>query len=183
MITPEACEQVVVRRTLREGDGQKIVALHERVYRSEYGMDERFVAGVAETVEVALAARWPQSGGAVWLIDRGSDVAGSLALTDEGQGTGRVRLFVLEPELRGRGMGRSLLAELLAEASAAGLRRLELETFSALTAAAHLYRDAGFVLRWSNQTDKWGPPIFYQRYEMELPSASRLTLDDSDRPS
>jgi GNAT superfamily N-acetyltransferase len=183
MITPEVCEQVVVRRTLRDGDARKIVDLHERVYRSEYAMDERFVAGVAHAVEVALAQRWPESGGAVWLIDRGTELSGSLGLTDEGEGIGRVRFFVLEPEARGRGLGRSLLTELVAQARATGLGKLELETFSALTAAAHLYRDAGFELQWSKQTDKWGPPIFYQRYELQLSSASRLTLDDSDRSS
>ena len=32
-----------LRRELREGDAEAIVELHERIYRPEYGMDERFV--------------------------------------------------------------------------------------------------------------------------------------------
>ena len=72
------------------------------------------------------------------------------------------------PELRGRGLGRSLIAELIAEARTAGLHRLELVTFSALTTAARIYRDAGFELRSSEETDMWGPEIVIQRYELAL---------------
>ena len=116
----------------------------------------------------AIARGWPDAGGGVWLVEREQSLSGAVALTDEGAGTGRVRWFVLSQELRGRGVGRSLLRELLAAARAAGMRRLELETFSALTAAAHLYRDAGFRIVGSRPTDQWGPPIIMQRYELEL---------------
>ena len=75
---------------------------------------------------------------------------------------------MLSSELRSRGLGRSLLGELLAAARAANMARLELETFSGLTAAAYLYREAGFRIESLRQTDRWGPPIILQRYELEL---------------
>jgi len=75
---------------------------------------------------------------------------------------------VLAAELRGRGLGRALLAELLSEARAAGIGRLELDTFSALKAAARLYREAGFRVISERETDMWGPPIVLQRYTLEL---------------
>jgi len=75
---------------------------------------------------------------------------------------------VLAPALRGRGLGRRLVAELLSEARAAGLQKLGLETFSALTSASRIYRDAGFRLVSERETDVWGPPILYQGYEREL---------------
>jgi GNAT superfamily N-acetyltransferase len=166
--TPAAEQRMIVRRALRAGDIAAISDLHRRVYGLEFDLDERFVAAVARSVHDAVAAGWPERGGAVWLIERDGELAGSLGLTDEGDGIGRVRWFVFEPELRGRGLGRSLIDELLAEARAASLRMLELETFSALAVAAHLYRDAGFELRSAATTDKWGPKIVYQRYELDL---------------
>ncbi|MDQ2675251.1 MAG: hypothetical protein M3Y34_00450, partial [Actinomycetota bacterium] len=57
-----------LRRELREGDPEAIVELHERVYRPEYGMDERFVDGVRSTVVQAVERGWPAGGGA-WLVD------------------------------------------------------------------------------------------------------------------
>jgi GNAT superfamily N-acetyltransferase len=157
-----------VRSELRAGDSGAIVALHDRVYRAEFGFDGRFAASVATSIEVALASGWPERGGGVWLVDSGDELGGALALTDEGGGVGRVRWFVLERELRGQGLGRSMLASLLDHARASGMTMLQLETFSALSTAAHLYREAGFRLRWERPTDKWGPPIVYQGYELQL---------------
>jgi ribosomal protein S18 acetylase RimI-like enzyme len=79
-----------------------------------------------------------------------------------------VRWFVFARELRGSGLGRQLLAELLVEARAAGMQRLELETFSELRAAAHLYRDVGFEVIASRDRDDWGSTISYQHYRLDL---------------
>lgn len=157
-----------VRRTLGPGDAAAIAGLHDRVYTAEYGLDERFASSVAKSVNAAVERGWPEREGSVWLIDGEERLAGSLALTREAAATGRVRWFVLSAELRGRGLGTSLVDELLAEARASGFEQLELETFSALTTAAKIYRGAGFQLVWERKTDWWGPAIVYQRYEMRL---------------
>ena len=161
-------ESLLIRRRLRDGDAAAIVDLHRRVYSVEYGMNDAFVAGVRRTVEEATFLGWPERRGAVWLVEREGEVQGSLALTHEGDGVGRVRLFVLDPALRGRGLGATLLGELLLRARADGLRKLKLETFSGLTVAARLYRAAGFAVVWERERLDWGPPITYQRYELEL---------------
>jgi ribosomal protein S18 acetylase RimI-like enzyme len=70
--------------------------------------------------------------------------------------------------LRGSGLGRSLLAELLESARGARLRRIELETFSALKTAARLYRAAGFQLVNEREREDWGPQITYQLYALAL---------------
>ncbi len=157
-----------IRRSLADGDAAAIVDLHDRVYRTEHGVDSRFAASVAASIEAAVGRGWPRSGGAVWLVDldEGRRLGGALGLTDEGAGAGRVRWFVLAPELRGEGLGRAMLGELLDAARTAGMHTLTLETFSALTAAAHLYRSVGFRLCWEEATDKWGPEIVYQGYEL-----------------
>ncbi len=58
--------------------------------------------------------------------------------------------------------------ELAAEQHRAGHEKLELETFSALRAAAHLYLAAGFRVASERETDMWGPAIVFQRYELRL---------------
>jgi|SRR5579884_172236 len=163
-------QEITTRRQLQPGDDAAIAELHRRVYQPEYGMNDEFVARVAEGARRAIARGWPRTGGAVWLVERAGEpeLAGSLALTDEGDRRGQVRWFVLVPELRGQGLGRALLEQLLASARAAGMRRLELETFSALTSAAHLYREAGFRAVWERERTDWGSPITYQHYELEL---------------
>ena len=158
----------LIRREFRDGDADAIAGLHRRVYVPEFGMNDEFVARVAAGVEAAVAGGWPDASGAAWLVERHDSVCGSLALTDEGDGLGRVRWFVLEDSLRGRGLGRSLVAELVARARMDGYRRLELETFSALTVAAAIYRDAGFKVIREREREDWGPPIVYQHYALPL---------------
>jgi hypothetical protein len=58
--------------------------------------------------------------------------------------------------------------DLLAEARAAGMNELELDTFSALKAAARLYREAGFRVTCERETDIWGPSIVLQRYSLQI---------------
>jgi ribosomal protein S18 acetylase RimI-like enzyme len=160
-----------MRRTLRRTDAAAIQNLHRALYCSEYGLNEAFVDGVRRNVEAAMATGWPSAHGGVWLIDASEPgkLAGALALTRElPAALGRVRWFALAPELRGQGLGRGMLQELLREARQQGIARLELETFSALTAAAHLYRDAGFEVTRSEERDDWGAAITLQHYALDL---------------
>ncbi len=153
---------------MRPGDAAAIGELHRRVYVPEYGLNDMFVAAVTAGVERAVAARWPERGGGVWLVEQDGVVRGSLGLTDAGEGLGHVRWFALEPELRGLGLGRQLIGELLDLAREQGLRRLELGTFSALTTAARIYRGFGFRLTAEHQRTDWGAPLTFQYYALDL---------------
>ncbi len=157
-----------IRDRLRDTDVDGIAELHRVVYGPEYGLNHAFVARVAEGVREARAAGWPERSGAVRLVDREDRLSGCVALTDEGGGVGRIRWVVLLPELRGCGLGRRLITELVDEARAGEWHTLRLETFSALRAAARIYRDLGFRVVSAQVREDWGAPIVYQHYEMKL---------------
>jgi ribosomal protein S18 acetylase RimI-like enzyme len=158
----------MIRSRLEPGDAEGIVELHRRVYAPEYGMNDTFVQRVGEGVRAAVAGGWPERAGAVRLVDGSEGLAGCVALTDEGDGSGRIRWVVLASELRGSGLGRRLVTELVEEARAGGMQMLKLETFSALSAAARIYRDLGFRVVDEFERFDWGPPIVYQHYELAL---------------
>jgi GNAT superfamily N-acetyltransferase len=159
---------VTIRGDLRAGDLGGIAALHGTVYAAEHGLDARFEAGVARGFAEAVQRGWPERG-RLWAVERDGELTGSLALTHEDDGVGKVRWFLLAEELRGRGLGRTLLEELVSEADDAGLAVLKLETFSALRAAGHLYRSVGFELLDSQRFSGWGRPIVLQHYERRAP--------------
>jgi GNAT superfamily N-acetyltransferase len=158
-----------IRRELRPGDPGAIVAHHGEVYAREYGVDARFEADVCAAVARAGRRRWPGPREGVWIVERDGILAGSLALTEEGPDLAGVRWFLLAKELRGHGLGRRLLGELLEQACAAGYTTVGLETFSELKAAASLYRAHGFEVVSSESGPRWGrAEITYQRYELAL---------------
>ena len=155
-----------IRRELRPGDLGAIIAHHGRTYSPEYGVDATFEAHVAASVATAGKRGFPREREGLWIVEAAGRHAGSIALTDEGDGVATLRWFVLDRELRGRGLGRRLVGEVVAEAEGHGYRLLKLETFSDLRAAAHLYRDHGFELVGAETGPRWGrAEITYQRYE------------------
>jgi GNAT superfamily N-acetyltransferase len=124
------------------------------------------------TVARAALRGFPRPREAIYLVELDGEHAGSLALTDEGDGQAAIRWFVLSAEVRGHGLGRRLLSEMLSWAAEVGYERVFLETFSELEAAAHLYRDHGFELVSAEASPRWGRQrIVYQRYELELSPA------------
>jgi GNAT superfamily N-acetyltransferase len=159
---------VTIRRELQPGDVEALVRMHGTIYPREQRLGGSFEADVARDLESAIDRGWPQRG-AVWIVEHGGEIAGSLALTVESDEPVRIRWFLLAPSLRGTGLGRHLLAELVAEADEAGYEAICLVTFSDLHTAGHLYRSLGFEITESHRDDRWGRPLLLQRYERRRP--------------
>lgn len=168
-----AMHDVVVRRELGPGDVDAIVDLHDRVYRGEYGAGEDWVQMIRSAIERAVQRGWPRESalGSVWLVERDGRLLGSLALVLECPRVGNLDWFVLDADLRGRGIGRQLVSDLVADARARGMEKLKIETFSKLTAAARIYRAAGFSVVWQQETDWHGERVIHQLYELTLQPA------------
>ena len=161
-----------IRTELRPGDLGEIVAHHGRLYAEEYGVDSTFEAFVASAVARAGIRGFPSDREEIRIVELGGEHAGSIGLTDEGDESAAIRWFVLDREIRGRGLGRRLVREMLTRAGELGYRRVWLETFSDLRAAAHLYREHGFEVTSADTAPRWGrDAITYQRYELELAAA------------
>jgi GNAT superfamily N-acetyltransferase len=162
-------QHVHIRRHLRPGDLGALIALHGRLITGEYGLDSTHEGYVAASVAQQAIRGWPGERESAWIVERDTELAGGIALTDDGEDTAGLRWFVLDPSLRGRGLGRRLVGELVAEARRHGFARLRLETFSDLRAAAHLYREYGFDLVYEETGPRWGrDQVTYQHYELQL---------------
>ena len=165
----------MVRDELRAGDLEAIVAHHRRIYGEGYGVDSSL--GTSSPRRGHTAERgFPGDREAIRIVELDGEHAGSFGLSDEGDGEAAIRWVVLSPEVRGNGLGRRLLGEMLAFAEDHGYRRVWLETFSDLQAAAHLYREHGFVVTSADTAPRWGrESITFQRYELELEARARLS--------
>jgi ribosomal protein S18 acetylase RimI-like enzyme len=157
-----------IRRDLRAGDLGELVRLHGELYAAEHGLDRSFEAFVAAGMAAVVERGWPGPGEGFWAAERNGRMAGAIVLTREPGGEGRIRWFVVHPSARGGGLGRRLLGEALAAARAAGYARVVLVTFSALEAAAHLYRQAGFERVSCRRRDVWGRTLVLEEYALRL---------------
>jgi len=99
-------------------------------------------------VAVEVVSRWADDfrgpGGAVVLGRVEGRPVGCAGLRPLGEGTLELKHFFLAPEVRGRGLGRVLLAGVEEVARTLGARRIVLDTAAPLLEAAALYRSAGY---------------------------------------
>jgi len=79
------------------------------------------------------------------LVDDQATVVGCGGLFPMDDQTAELRKMYFRPEVRGRGLGRELLHDLVEQARANGFDRIVLETASNLTAAIRLYESFGFT--------------------------------------
>ena len=161
---PQLPKGVTLRTDLRAGDLGAIARLHGTLYAAEHALDERFEAGVAGGMATAVENGWPARG-AVRIAEVDGHFAGSVALTIEGPSEGRLRWVLLDPALRGAGLGRRMVSEVVAEGDALGLELIDLQTFSDLRTAGSIYRSLGFEVVETRRFSGWGRPILMQRYE------------------
>ena len=69
------------------------------------------------------------------------------AVSELGSDVGELKRMYVVPAMRGRGVGRAILARLEAEARSLGLNRIVLETGTRQREALRLYERAGYVVR------------------------------------
>lgn len=162
-------DELHIRRDLRPGDVGAIVRLHGTVYGAEHGLDHTFETYVARSVADAVDGGFPAADEGVWLVEADGALVGMIALTREDADAARVRWFVFTPAVRGRGLGRRLVDEVVAFADAAGYDRIVLETFDRLATAAHLYRSHGFVRREARERELWGQRLTIEQYTRRRP--------------
>lgn len=83
--------------------------------------------------------------GCILLATAGDTPVGCVALRRASAAAGEIKRLYVEPPFRRRGVGRSLVQEILHRARRRGYGRVELETLPDMTAAVALYASLGFT--------------------------------------
>ncbi|KZB85007.1 bifunctional helix-turn-helix transcriptional regulator/GNAT family N-acetyltransferase [Amycolatopsis regifaucium] len=158
----------LVLRPPRPGDFGWVVHRHGALYSREYGWDERFEALVARVVADYVDRRGdPRQAG--WIAELDGERVGSVfCMPAEDGRTAKLRLLLLEPAARGRGVGKRLVAECVEFARASGYAAIELWTVSLLDSARAIYQKAGFRLAEEETIPGFGYELTGQTWRLEL---------------
>ena len=166
ILADEKADQISLRGH-RPGDIGWVVQRHGALYAAEHGYDERFEALVAQ-----IAARFIQRLDAererCWIAEAGGEPLGCVFLVKKSRLVAQLRLLLVEPAARGRGLGARLVEECVAFARAKGYRRLVLWTQSDLYAARSIYRAKGFKLAKKEPHTNFGRRLLGEYWSLEL---------------
>ena len=157
----------ITLRPHRSGDMGWVVHAHGRLYFEERGWDERFEALVAGIAKDFIEKLDP-SRERCWIAEMDGEPVGSVFVVKESKTVAKLRLLLVEPKARGRGLGRRLVEECIAFARDKGYRRLVLWTQSNLTAARAVYRNTGFTKAKEEKHASFGIKLTGEYWELKL---------------
>jgi GNAT superfamily N-acetyltransferase len=149
----------------------RVVQLHAEYYAANWQFGLYFEAKVA--VELAeFLQRFDGDRDGFWTALRNGRVEGAVGIdgSPASERGAYLRWFIVSDAQRGQGVGRRLLGEALGFCRTQGYERVFLWTFEGLSAARHLYEQAGFRLEFEAAGDRWGARVIEQRFALDLRS-------------
>jgi GNAT superfamily N-acetyltransferase len=157
-----------VRAADRPGDLGWVVMAHGEIYDQQFGWNADFEVLVAKIVADYATGHDP-SREAAWIAEVDGERAGCIFLVagDEPR-TAKLRILLVAPAARGRGIGTRLVERCLTFARQAGYRRVVLWTNDVLASARRIYQAAGFTLTDEKPHHSFGHDLVGQTWTLRL---------------
>ncbi|MEP6322370.1 MAG: GNAT family N-acetyltransferase [Paracoccaceae bacterium] len=153
----------VILRPFEPADTDWLVERHATLYARDEGFDDTFGPLVRSILEAFCAEHDPacEQG---WIAVEGDQRLGSVFCVRLAAETATLRLFLLVPEARGKGVGRRLLERCMWFARDSGYGGMQLWTHESHSAACALYRRAGWTLTESHPVRSFGQDLVEQTW-------------------
>ncbi len=154
-------------RRFEAADRDWLLEQHEVHYARDQGFDQSFGILVAQILDGFLADHDPACE-AGWIAWQGGQRLGSIFCVRLDAQTAKLRLFLLTPAARGRGLGRRMLATCMGFARGCGYAGMQLWTHESHQAAGALYAKAGWRLVASRPVVSFGQENVEQTWTITL---------------
>jgi GNAT superfamily N-acetyltransferase len=156
-----------IRPLGQPGDLGWVVQAHGEVYADEFGWDATFEALVARIV-ADYAAEHDAMREAAWIAELDGERVGCVFCVRAGDDLAKLRILLVHPKARGRGVGDRLVATCVDFARNAGYRRMTLWTNDVLVSARRIYEARGFELVDEYRHRSFGQDLVGQNWAREL---------------
>jgi DNA-binding MarR family transcriptional regulator/N-acetylglutamate synthase-like GNAT family acetyltransferase len=163
---PQAQSEIVLRQP-KPGDLGWVVARHAELYAREYGWAEDFEGLCAQIVADFVRKHDPKCE-RCWIAEMDGRNVGSVFLVKDSEKVARLRLLLVDPVARGRGLGTRLTDECIRFARQRRYQSITLWTHKVLAAARHVYGRAGFRLTSSETRRSFGRKVISEHWDLAL---------------
>ncbi|KIC46157.1 GNAT family N-acetyltransferase [Tateyamaria sp. ANG-S1] len=153
----------VTLRTFEASDTDWLVEQHGSLYAREAGFDDSFGRLVRSILEAFNGDHDPACERG-WIAEADGVRLGSIFCVRHDEVTAKLRLFLLVPEARGRGVGRMLLEQCMGFAREQGYQGMTLWTHESHEAACALYARNGWQMARSRPVHSYGQDLVEQTW-------------------
>ena len=154
-------------REIGPGDVGWVIKRHGELYAASEGFDISFEALVAKIMSEFIEKRQTQMEKG-WIANSQDLRLGCVFVVADDASTARLRLMLVEPFARGKGVGQLLIGTAINHARSQGFDKMVLWTEQGFEAACRLYARNGFKLRDSQSDQMFGRQVINQTWELEL---------------
>lgn len=160
-------DDALILRPQRSGDMGWLIELHGQVYAQEYKWGRGFESLVARTAAEFLE-NFKAGREACWIAERNGQRSGSVILVEKSPQVAEMRLLLVDPAARGRGLGGLLVKQCEIFARQAGYEKIFLWTQAALTSARKIFQASGYRLVDESTHQLFGVPSKGQSWVLDL---------------
>jgi DNA-binding MarR family transcriptional regulator/GNAT superfamily N-acetyltransferase len=157
----------IVLRPHRPGDMGWVTSANAALYAQEYGWDISYEALVGK-ITAEFIEKFDPTRERCWIAEMDGSQVGSVFCVAKTKDIAKLRLLIIDPKARGRGLGKRLVEECMRFARESGYTRMTLWTQSILIAARAIYAKAGFELVAEEPHHSFGVDLIGETWERDL---------------
>jgi GNAT superfamily N-acetyltransferase len=154
-------------RTYEAKDIYYIINRHRELYDGEYGFGSEF-SDYVEKYVLKFDEHHDKDKENIWIAEAEGKPMGMIAIVRADDTTAQLRWFLIEPHMRGMGLGFKLMKTAIDFCKEKNYKHVFLWTVSILEAARSLYKRFGFELIESKVNDTWGDHLMEERWDLEM---------------
>ena len=155
-------------RTYRPDDIEYIIKRHRELYEHEYDFASLF-GDYVEKYVVEFNKCYDKTKENIWIAEVNSEPVGVIAIAKLDNDTAQLRWFLIEPEMRGKGLGSKLMKIAMDFCREKNYNHVLLWTADVLKTARHIYKNYGFNLTESVDNTSWTDKLIKEeRWDLYL---------------
>lgn len=155
-------------RPYQEQDIAYVIDRQLSLYESERQFTTEIWKDYLTQGVISLVEKFDPEKDCMLILECDNNASGCIAITHTDDNVAQLRYFFLEPELRGLGVGTSLLNTALEFCRQKKYSHVFLWTVSAQESARILYKNAGFKITETSENESWEIPVLEEKWDLDL---------------
>lgn len=165
-IMSETITPITIRNFVM-ADIEYVISRHKNLYQNEYNLSPIF-GNYVDTGVHDFVENFDADKECMLIAIVNAHPVGSIAVANVDNKTAHLRYYLLEPEVRGQGLGQRLIDKALLFCRDKNYTHVFLETISALKTARYIYKSKGFAITHTHENPAWGTNVVEERWDLDL---------------